>query len=141
MPGFCTTVTVAGAAQFTGAAGLGLFSFAAFDALPRSTRLSITTAAYATAVGASGDVTMMLQRQGGAATERALLLRALQADITGPDGDADVRTCGVTVPRDSDGRHWDLIVTTAGKAVTGTVSLDFLVCPHPDATDRDSSTP
>lgn len=139
MPTATVTQTVAGAGQFTAAAGAGLFQFTAWDQIPASTRIVLSSVSYATLIGAAGNITMMLRRVVvGPTTERALLLRALQADITGPDGDADVRACGVVVPREADGTHWELAVTTVGKAVTGTVSVDFQLCTFPDTTDRDS---
>ncbi len=133
MPGQAICQTVAGAAEFTGLAGAGLFSFASLDNLPDATRVVLTAVAYATAVGDAGDVSIIVRRVGGTATERMLLGRGLEADITGPAGDADFKIDGQVIPREADGAHWELVVTTDGKQITGSVCIDYVLAPYADA--------
>lgn len=123
------TQTVAGAGQFTGGAGAGLFSFAGFNNLPPNSRVIIHTAAYhADSGGNPGtEVTFYFVRPTGSATERILLGRALAAAILGPAGDGDVRFCGCPLPRDRVGVNWNLVATSAGKTVDATVSVDYTV--------------
>lgn len=132
MPGHAICQAVAGAGQFTGLVGAGLFAFGSHDALPLTTRVVFTVVAYATVVGDAGDVSVYMVRPGGSTTERILLGRGLQADITGPDGDADFKLDGQVLPRDSAGQNWELRVTTTGKGVTGTVCIDYVLAPYAD---------
>lgn len=131
MSGFVLSQTVAGAAQFTGLPGAGLFIFTEFDNLPDSARI-VATVSYATDVGASGDITLMFVPIAGNASNRFLVGRGLQANITGPAGDADfvVRKC--VVPRDAGQRHYQLLATTINKAITGSVNVDFVYEQFPD---------
>ena len=132
-----TIQTVAGVGQFDGTAGAGLFSFAQWDAVPRTTRVVVTLASYAAVTGGNpGDLLeFYFRRPGGAATERALLLRADGTEIAGPAGDGDVTICGRVVPRDpgDSGQHWELVAFTTGKTVTASVCVDVVLEPFPDA--------
>jgi hypothetical protein len=133
MPGHAICQTVAGASEFTGLVGAGLFSFSGLDNLPETTRVVLTAVAYATAIGDAGDVSIIVRRRGGTATERMLLGRGIEADITGPAGDGDYKIDGQVIPREPLGAHWDLVVTTSGKQITGTVCIDYLLAPYADA--------
>jgi hypothetical protein len=123
------TQTIAGAAQFTGLSGAGLFSFAGFNGLPATSRVILHTAAYHAAAGGNPgtEVAFYFVSPGGLTTERILLGRALAASILGPAGDGDVRFCGIPVPRSRAGTNWHLVATSAGKTVDATVSVDYTV--------------
>ena len=143
MPGQVVIQTLAGAAQFDGLTNsTGLFVFSNFDNQPKSTRVVLTAISYATAtVIAPGDIAFFLQLPGGAATERILLGRGLQADITGPAGDGDFSVCGKVVPRNNDGTNWTLHAVTTNKNANASVVVDFILQPFPDTSDRDSAAP
>lgn len=145
------TQTVAGAAQFDGlTAATGLFSFAEFNLLPFTTRVVINRISYHSAtpgMGGSGgtQVDFKFVDPDGVPTSVILLGRGLDPAITGPDGSADYGVCGGVVPRrpgnpspgSSDGDHWHLVVTSAGKTVTATVAVDYSVIPVPSASPED----
>lgn len=137
--------TVAGAGQFTGLAGAGLFTFATLDRIPRTTRVVLSEVAIHAAIGAPPltRVDFYLVRPAGPATARILLGRGLAPAIVGPDGDADYRVCGVPLPRDpgNNGPHWELVVTTVGKTVTATVSVDWVLVPYVDSNQADPLVP
>ena len=147
MPGQVEIQTIAVAAdQFTGLAGAGLFEFSEWDAAPLSTRIVLSAVAYASDDGGgavSGNVEFYLRPPagGGGGSERILLGRGLQADITGPDGRGDFSVCGKAVPRLADGRHWQLHAVTVGKDAVASVIVDWVLMPFPDTSDRDSSQP
>ncbi len=136
------TQTVAGAAQFTGLAGAGLFSFAQFDLLPSTSRVQLDRCAYHGATGgnAGSRVDFKFVRPGGLPTDVILLGRGVAPSITGPDSDADFSACGGLVPRDRNGVHWDLVVTSSGKTVAATVTIDYLPLPYPSSSAEDPIT-
>lgn len=131
MPASVTTQTVAGAAQFDGLAGSGLFEWAEYDAIPQGSRICLTSVAYATEVGAPGDVTVYARPPAGVATARILVRRVLAADSTGPAGDADAHLGGMMLPREPTGEHWHIEATTTGKAVTGSVTVAWVYTTTP----------
>ena len=131
------------ATQFDGSPGRGLFSFAAYNKLPRTTRVQISRISYATdgAPGANpGDIDFYLTRPGGDPLERMLIGRFTQAEITGPNNDGDVTICGVIVPRDpgDQGQHWQLQAFSTGRDVSGAVCVDVFLQPLPDTSMEDS---
>jgi len=141
MPGFIETAFVAGAVQFDGTAGLGLFTWQSLDGIPETTRVVIRSLSYAAeSGGASGDVIAYLRPNVGVTpnVNRVLVGRALQADITGPDGQADVTFCDIVVPRSATSGHYRLHVLTTGKAVDGQVTVDWTLQPYPDTSREDS---
>jgi hypothetical protein len=131
--------TVAGAAQFTGLAGAGLFSFSKFDALPSTSRVSVDRCAYHGDTGgnAGNRVDFYFVRPGGTPTEVVLLGRGLSPAITGPSGDADFTICAGLVPRDRNGDHWQLVAISSGKTVTASVVVDYLPLPYPSSSAED----
>lgn len=127
--------TVAGAAQFTGAPGSGLFLFSEYDRLIRTTRISLARISYhANAPGPGGDrIDIYLAPPTlTPTTERILLGRGLTTAITGPDGSVDFVVCGGLLPRENDGRQWAVVLTSAGKAIDATAVVDFYISPHPE---------
>ena len=134
MPGHAIFQTVAGAGQFTGTAGAGLFAFSDQNNLaPLSSRIVLTSIAYATDVGVPGDIKFFIRPVAAAASVRMLLGSALSADITDLDGAGDFKINGVVLPRtDGTFAHWVLIAQTVEKAVTGTVSIDYVIQNFPD---------
>lgn len=134
MPGKTTTQTVAGAAEFTGLAGAGLFQWDQLNSVDMEHRVCVTRVSYATAVGNAGDVLAVFVRPGGLPTERSLVGSATQAQITTPGGTGDVTFSPGILPRDGSGAHWQLVVTTDGKAVDGTVTVDWTMARVPDDT-------
>jgi len=133
------TQTVAGAAQFTGLVGAGLFSFAKFDLLPITSRVSLLRCAYHSATGGNGGtrIDFYFKDPTGVATAIVLLGRGLAPTIPGPSGDADFTICGGAVPRNKDGTHWDLFCISAGKTVDATWTVDYEPGPHPHTSERD----
>ena len=145
------TQTVAGAAQFDGlTAATGLFSFAEFNLNPFTTRVVINRISYHSDIpgmGGSGgtQVDFRFVDPDGVLTAVILIGRGLDPAITGPDGSADFGVCGGVVPRrpgrpspsTSDGDHWNLVVTSAGKTVTATVAVDYSVIPVPSTSPGD----
>ena len=134
MPGKTTTQTVAGAGQFTGLVGAGLFQWSQLDAVDMQRRVCVTRVSYATAVGDAGDVLAVFRRPGGLPTERSLVGSATQAQITTPGGTGDVTFSPGILPRDGDGTNWELVVTTSDKDVDGTVVVDWTTARIPDDT-------
>lgn len=141
-------LTIAGAAQFTGFPGAGLFSFLAFDRLPRTTRIQILNVSYAADPGGNPGTLFeaFAVRVGIVPTERMLIGRATTTQIVGPAGDGDVRFCGIALPRDDPdpfpgiglGAFWNIVVRSQGKDVDATVCIDYVVAPYPDTTPEDS---
>lgn len=137
MPVDCQTR--AGAAQFTGAAGAGQWTFTSYDALPRTTRVVLSVLGYHAAAGGSvGDIAFYAVRPGGAATERVLLGRATAAQMTGPGTEGNATFCGKILPREPGGGvFWQVIAVGSGKDVDASACLDFLVQPYPDTSPED----
>lgn len=138
---------VVAADQFTGLAAAGLFEFSEWDNAPLSTRIVLSAVAYASDNGGgavSGDIEFYLRPPagGGGGSDRILLGRGLQADITGPDGRGDFSVCGKAVPRrTADGRHWQLHAVTVGKNAVASVVVDWVLMPFPDTSVGDSAPP
>ncbi len=134
------TQSVAGAGQFTGLAGAGLFVFVQFDAMPRTTRVAVHSAA----VAIDGMVTTarIFYRRPAANPEDRILLAsgntASMIDPADPAFGADLSVCGRVVPRELDGSHWELVVVTTGKDGDGTATIDFTLQPYPDTTPSDA---
>lgn len=124
--GKATTQTVAAAGQFTGGVGAGLFAFAS-DGIPATHRVVVHRVAYSTAVGAAGNIKIVFRRPGGAATDEALIGEEIEANLTGWDGAGAVSYCGGVVPRDGSGAFWEVVAVTSGKAVDGTVVVDWSI--------------
>lgn len=144
MPGQVFTQTLAGATQFDGlSVTTGIFDFEKWSNISRSIRVVLSSVAYAAeAGGASGDVTFYLRSTAPtASTQRILLGRGTQAEMTAPDGRADFSVCGKIVVRDNDGTHWFLEVVTTGKAVNASVVVDVVLQPFPDTSTNDSPDP
>ena len=144
MPGQVFTQTILGGAQFDGLTfATGIFDFEKWSNIARSTRIVLSSIAYAAeAGGASGDVTFYLRSTAPTAiTQRILLGRGEQTAMTAPDGRADFSVCGKILPRDNDGTQWFLEVVTTNKAVNASVVVDVLVQPFPDSTTNDSPDP
>lgn len=141
-------LTIAGAAQFTGLPGAGLFSFFPFNALPRTTRIQIMNISYAADPGGNPGTLFeaFVVRPDIVPTERMIIGRATTTQIVGPAGDGDVRFCGIALPRDDPdpfpflglGQFWNIVVRSAGKDVTATVCVDYVVVPYPDTSLEDS---
>ena len=141
MPGFSECQFLAGATEFNGTAGQGLFSFERLDALHITTRILVTAVSYATQPGASGDVSIYVEQPTGTLTQRMLIARALQADMLGPAPFGnDFRSCSFILPRLPDSRFWSVVVFTSGKAVSGSVCIDWVISPQPDETLNDGPT-
>lgn len=120
--------TVAGAAQFTGLAGAGLFSFAALANLPTSSRIVISRAAYhASANPGTQAQWRFVEPTGTPATAIILLGRAVTLTLVGPDGDGDLVVCPGEVPRLANGRPWDLVLTTSGKTGDGSAIVTYSI--------------
>lgn len=144
MPGQVFTQTLAGATQFDGLTfTTGIFQFEKWNNISDSTRIVLSSIAYAAeAGGASGDVSFYLRSTAPTATtQRILLGRGVQAEMTAPDGRADFSVCGKVLPRDNDFTHWFLEVVTVDKAVNASVVVDVLIQPFPDTTTNDSPDP
>lgn len=141
MPVECQTV--AGAAQFTGAAAAGLWVFTRFNSVPRSTRIVVTSASYTCDAGAGNpgtEIAFYVVRPGGVATERMLLGRGTTATFLSPAGNAEVRLCGIVLPREpgESGQHWEIQAVGEGKDQDGTCCVDYLICPYPETDLRDA---
>lgn len=132
MPGNVESQTVAGAAQFSGLLGFGLFRWNTLEAAPSPYRVCVTSIGYASEVGAPGDLTVIIRPLGGAPTQRILCGRVLAAEMTGPAGDADANLGGIMIPRTAAGEHWQLEAYTTGKAVTATVTVAWIIQPLKD---------
>lgn len=118
--------SVAGAAQFTGLAGAGLFSFAAFANIPLDSRIVVSRASYhALANPGTQAQWFFVEPTATPITARILLGRALTATLVGPDGDGDLVVCPGEVPRRASGQPWDLVLTTSGKTGDGTATVCF----------------
>lgn len=120
--------TVAGAGQFTGLAGAGLFSFAALTGLPMSSRIVVSRAAYhANANPGTQAQWRFVEPTATPPTAIILLGRAVTATLAGPDGDGDLVVCPGEVPRRADGQPWDLVLTTTGKTGDGTALIAYSI--------------
>jgi hypothetical protein len=132
--------SVAGAAQFTGLAGAGLFTWSSVELIPRTTRVFVHTVGIHIN-GAAAPVTELVVRLRNPASGDLILLgRGLAADIVGPaplvDGADFTLTCW-TLPRLTTGEHFELQVFSLGKTATGTIQVDWSLQPWPDTSERD----
>jgi len=132
MPGFVETQTVLAAAQFDGTVGAGLFSFSRFDGMPLTTRVMLTTIAYAKSAAPAETVVAWLRRPGGLPTERIIVLNGTTLGIANAQGGTDIAALPVVVPREPNGQNWELVVNTQSKNADATVSVDFVLQLHPD---------
>ena len=130
----------AAALQFDGTAGAGLFTFTRLDAMPRTTRVVVHSAA----VAIDGTVTtarIFYRRPGGAPEERILIgagNTTTMIDPVDPTPGADLSVCGRVVPRDESGVHWELVVITTGKVGDGAAIVDWSLQPYPDTSPQDA---
>jgi len=130
--------TVAGAGQFDGTAGAGLFVWP-IAALNRTTRVRI----HWISIHIDGDAAPVARidvvfRNPSTAVPM-LLGRGLAAAVVGPvpavDGADFVLPCGI-VPRLNTGEHFELQVFTVAKTVAGSVTVDYSLEPWPDTDPR-----
>lgn len=138
-------LTLAGATQFTGAAGSGLFTFTRFNNIARTTRVSIIALGYTELVdeAITTNLRVFMRRPGGVPTAKVLLGQGLfEFGLLDPvDGNAYAKFCGVMLPREpgNGGAHWEIAVVSDGKVNTGSFIIDFVLCPAPDTDPSDSS--
>lgn len=128
-----STQTVAGAGQFTGIAGAGLFSFDKYDNLPGTERIACSRIAYHAVSGGNPGTSVYFAWTNPDDPNGFILAgRALNASIVAPDGSGDFVVCGGLVPRNANGHHWALRAYTAGKDVDGSVTIDYqpTAAPH-----------
>ena len=137
--------TRADADQFDGLTPTtGFFSFANLQGLPRTTRAVLTSLSYVEDT-AGPALTTTVQfwavRPGGTPTERIPLGDGDAATgLLNANGNARLKLCGIVLPREpgEDGEHWNVMAITQNKTQTGTVCVDFVLCPYPDTGDHDS---
>lgn len=151
MPTVCQTPTNNGD-QFDPAGPIGLFSFEELNHIPRTTRVELLSISYHANAGASvgTQLTLYLARSPSAPgvknSERMLLGEFDPSATLNADLSADVRLCGITLPRDPDvvndntnnGRFWQLEVTTKDKDTQATVCVDYVLHPYTDTAREDS---
>lgn len=131
------TLTLAGANQFAGGIGTGLFTWPT-SRLPRTTRINLISIAYHGAVGDTCDrLDFVLIDPAGPATARMLIGRGVAPVIVGPDNDVDFTICGRPVPRNADGTHWTLAIFSFNKSQDATVTVDYSLIPMPDTDPGD----
>jgi hypothetical protein len=135
--------TLAGAAQFTGLPGAGLFDFSRYDNIPRTTRVVLTTLGYSELFVAAPLTTTLefrAVRPGGTPTEFIILAIATPATMVTVDGNLLMRGCGIVVPREAGngGAHWQVTIATTLKLETASATVDHVLCPYTDTDVRDS---
>lgn len=134
--------TLAGAVDFAGGVGSGLFTFDQFQNIPRTSRIALATLGYKSEVGdATTEVSFYATFVGAAPSERILLARGVAPTIVAPDTSVEVTFCGRVLPRThaSTGEQWRILAFTTGKSVTGTMFVDYIVTPFPNTNPADSS--
>jgi hypothetical protein len=130
--------TVAGAGQFTGSPGAGLFALGHYNQIPLTTRICALRLSYhAAAGGAPGDEVSFYFRDPDLG-DLILIGRALAVSITGPDGSGDYVVSPGVVPRDFSGTNWDIVCFSVGKTVDAYVILDYQVIPFAHVSREDS---
>jgi hypothetical protein len=138
-------LTIAGAGQFTGLAGAGLFTFTRYNKIPRTTRVGPITLGYTEIVDdpITTNIRVFAVRPGGVPTAKVLLGSGLFANglLDLVDGNAYLKLCGLILPREpgNNGQHWSIQVVSDGKANTGSFTLDHVMCPGPDTDPSDSA--
>lgn len=138
-------LTLAGATEFNGTAGQGLFTFTRYNRIARTTRVSILTIAYTEIVDApiTTNIRVFASRPGGAPTERILLGAGLyEHGLLDPvNGNAYLKLCGIILPREPKnfGEHWQIEVLSDGKQNDGSLTIDHVMCPAPDTDPEDSA--
>ena len=137
--------TLAGAAQFDGLTNAtGLFTFARYQRIPRTSRVVLTVLSYVEDTpgpALTTDVQFWAVRPVGAPTERISLGDGVSASgLLNSLGNARMKTCGIVLPRDpgDDGTHWIVQAITQNKTQDASVCVDFVVRPYSDTSDRDS---
>ncbi len=138
--------TVDGAAQFDPALPSGVWAFNRFSNLPRSHGIVIGLVAYfepEDGVVPTVDVEVWARLAGGAPEDRIPigLGQASVAMINPVTGNAELRLCGIELPREpgDGGQFWDVIVETTGKLETAVATVQYRITPGPETATHDST--
>lgn len=129
--------------QFDGlTSSTGLFSFAFLNRIPRTSRVRLLTLWYHAEAGANvaDYIEFRFVQPGQTDLERGMIGTSEPENNKNPDDTADVRHCGIDVPRNpgDNGEHWDIVVKTTGKDADALVGLDWVIVEYPDTDARDS---
>lgn len=136
---------VLGATQFNPSTS-GLFEFAPFSGLYRSTGIVIGLVGYfegTTGPPLTTDVEVWAQLAGGDPEDRVPIGSALSSVglLNLITGNADMRLCGIELPREpgDDGQFWDVLVATKNKTQNAVVTVQYRITPGPETSTHDST--
>lgn len=132
------TQTVAGAGQFTGVAGAGLFSFSFISQIPLTSQIAVSRIGYHAVAGGNVGTEVSFFWENPQDGTLMLAGRALNSVIVAPDTSGDYVVCGGLVPRTFSGTLWQLKCYSSGKTVNATITVDFRVVPMPNSNATDS---
>lgn len=119
------TQTVAGAGQFTGLAGAGLFDFnLTVGNIPANSRVVILSAAYHANASPGTQATWLFVPPSGLPATAQILLGRATAGLVGPSGDGDLVVCPGKIPR-TGVIFWNLKLVTVGKTGDGTATVSY----------------
>ena len=149
--------TRAGADEFTGTAGEGLFTWEDLDKLPRTARVVLETVDLRIVAGGNAPVDearIFLRPRGATDTDPSVSLAFTGDDdgndgsTTNPDGSLDLHGLAATqfngsglvaggpprlLPRTDGVEHWELAFVTDGKARKGFAIVDWRIQTFPES--------
>lgn len=124
----------------------GLWDFAKYSNIPRSTGISIGIIGYHEPKGGVAptvDINVFVRLTGGSAEHIVLIGTAQSSEnlINPITGDADMRLCGFELPREKGlgGQFWDVFLVTTDKLETAVATVQYRFTPGPETSTHDST--
>lgn len=127
-------------------AASGLWDFARLSKLPRSTGIAIGIIGYHepdNGVAPTVKIQVFAVLSGGTPEDRVLIgtAQASETLLNPVSGDADMRLCGIELPREKgdNGQFWDITLVTSGKLETAVATVQYRITPGPETSTHDST--